>query len=159
MHIQNGVYRDMALRWDMIELPLKAGTPIALAGYAANSGIAVGIMPQTITERPVTGYASVLVGGAVSLAEVERLSGLTISAAAKRSMRGITFFGADGTPEADPVYELPGAATTTQAGIVKQAANVAAVTPADDTATALETAVNDILSALKAAGLMAADAS
>lgn len=43
-------------------------------------------------------------------------------------------------------------------GIFTPAANVAAVTPAGDEPTALETAVNDLLTALKAAGLMVADA-
>lgn len=38
-----------------------------------------------------------------------------------------------------------------------QAANVAAVTPAGAEPTAVETAINDILTALKAAGLMVAD--
>lgn len=48
-------------------------------------------------------------------------------------------------------------ATTTKAGVVKQAANVAAVTPAGETATDCETKVNAILTALKAAGIMVAD--
>lgn len=42
-------------------------------------------------------------------------------------------------------------------GVVTPAANVAAVTPAGAEPTALETAVNGILTALKAAGLMVAD--
>ena len=49
-------------------------------------------------------------------------------------------------------------ATGSKKGLVKQAANVAAVTPAGDEPTAVETAVNAILTALKNAGVMVADA-
>ena len=49
-------------------------------------------------------------------------------------------------------------ATADKKGLVKKAATVAAVTPAGDEPTAVETAVNGILTALKNAGIMVADA-
>lgn len=58
--------------------------------------------------------------------------------------------------EGGSIDGLPDAAASTK-GVVKQAANVAAVTPAGAEPTAVETAINDILTALKAAGLMVAD--
>lgn len=158
MIITSGHYKPVAIRWDTVSLPLRAGTPISAAGLVANDGTALGLVPQTVTVRPVLPELQLLTAGEVKLGEAEQASGLTLSAAARRAMAGIRFVDSRGGAVELPVYELPDA-TPTQAGIVKQAANVAAVTPADETATALETAVNDILSALKAAGLMAADAS
>ena len=52
--------------------------------------------------------------------------------------------------------DLPDASASAK-GIAKQAANVAAVAPAGDEPTALETAFNGLLTALKTAGLMVAD--
>ncbi len=158
MIITNGHYKPVAIRWDTVSLPLRAGTPISAAGLVANDGTALGLVPQTVTVRPVLPELQLLTAGEVKLGEAEQASGLTLSAAARRAMTGIRFVDSRGGTVDLPVFELP-SATTTKAGIVKQAANVAAVTPADETATALETAVNGILSALKAAGLMAADAS
>lgn len=60
-----------------------------------------------------------------------------------------------GTLEVTGTITAP--ASTTKAGVVKQAANVAAVTPAGAEPTNLETTVNAILTALKTAGIMVAD--
>lgn len=60
-----------------------------------------------------------------------------------------------GTLEVTGTITAP--ASTTKAGVVKQAANVAAVTPAGAEPTDLETTVNAILTALKTAGIMVAD--
>ncbi len=163
MIITNGHYKPVAIRWDTVSLPLRAGTPISAAGLVANDGTAIGLVPQTVTVRPVLPELYLLTAGEVKLGEAEQASGLTLSAAARRAMAWIHFVDSRGGTVDPPVYEIPAYevpnATTTKAGIVKQAANVAAVTPAGETATALETTVNGILSALKTAGIMAADAS
>lgn len=59
--------------------------------------------------------------------------------------------------DAEEIDGIPDASATDK-GLVKQAANVAACTPAGSTATSCETQFNALLTALKAAGIVAADA-
>lgn len=153
MNIKNGLYMDVEIRWNAVNLPLKAGTPISVAGVEANNETAIGIIPQTISEKPTISSTKLLIGGAVFSKEVEAEYGSAIEAAAKRNMSGIAFFGEDGTPEADPVWSLPEATTSTLGG-VKKAANVADA--AGEAPTAAE--FKALLDALKAAGIMVADA-
>ena len=175
MKIANAVYKEIAINWDTISFPLKAGTPVSAAGLVSNDGKAIGLVPETIAKKPLMPSIFILIGGDVDAAEVDAQSGMTISDNAKKSMSGITFYGADGTPAPDPVYNLPTASTTTlgcvkiganitlqsgkisipvattaTAGVVKKAANVS--TAAGDAPTAQE--FNALISALIAAGIM-----
>ena len=155
MHVKNAVYEEITPIWSDITLPLKEGTPMNKAGKIVNGSGAAGIVPQTIAVKPVTPSINLLVGGSVSLAEVNAAYGSALTKAAKESMNGIAFFGEDGTPEPDPIYEhqiipeVPNATKTT-AGIVKMAENVA--TAAGDAPTAAE--FDALIAALIAAGIM-----
>lgn len=103
MKVTNAVYREIVPSWDDITLPLKAGTPMSESGQIANGSGAVGIVPQTVTVRPVVPVMRILVGGSVSLAEVNAAYGEELSSAAMQAMSGILFYGPDGTPEPDPL--------------------------------------------------------
>lgn len=158
MKINNAVVEPVAIKWDNITLPLKEGTPISIGGNIANDGTAMGLVPVTISYRPVVSdRISILVSGDVDLAEVEKSFGSALEHSAKAAMSGIRFHKADGTIDdsADSTYVLP-AATTTELGGVKMAANVAA-SEAEALAT-LVSSFNDLLDALKDAGIMEADA-
>ena len=181
MKIENGVIKMVGIMWDTADVPMKAGSPVDNAGHVANNGNAIGLLLETVKEKP--GYPSpttwgsigVLTGGDVDLEEVEKTSGITLTTEAKAAMGGIRFHLPDGTVDdsADQGYTLP-AATATKLGGVKigtgvnvssdgtisvsipVAANVAA-SEASDVAGCV-TSINAILTALKAAGLMEADA-
>lgn len=122
MHVKNAVYKEIKPGWKGITLPLKAGTPMNAAGQIVNGAGAIGIVPQTIAVKPVTPTINLLVGGSVSLAEVNAAYGSALTKAAKESMNGIAFFGEDGTPEPDPIWKgetIPGtlpAVTSTDNG-------------------------------------------
>ena len=105
MHVKNAVYEEITPRWSEITLPLKEGTPMSKAGKIVNSSGAAGIVPQTITVKPVVPAINLLVGGSVSLAEVNAAYGSALTKAAKESMNGIAFYGEDGTPEPDPLWD------------------------------------------------------
>ena len=138
MTIENAVYRQVAIRWDAVTLPLKAGTPVSEAGTVANDGSAVGIVTQTVAVRPPVDGILVLVGGDVSRAEAEALYGAALSDDAVEAMSGIRFFGEHGTPWAkpEPVPPVPPVLTVT-------------VTTADGTDTMDKTA-GEILGAMQA---------
>jgi len=102
MTIENAVYRQVAIRWDAVTLPLKAGTPVSEAGTVANDGSAVGIVTQTVAVRPPVDGILVLVGGDVARAEVEQLYGAALEDTALEAMSGIRFFGEHGTPYVKP---------------------------------------------------------
>lgn len=104
MNVKNAVYREISPIWDEITLPLKSGTPMSKNGKVANGADAIGIVPQTIDVLPVTPSINLIVGGSVSLAEVEAACGFALAKEAKESMNGIAFYGEDGTPEPNPVY-------------------------------------------------------
>ena len=141
---------SVKMRWDTFTFPIKVGTPINQNGVLANDGSALGIVPETIRRKPDTdGYAYIMTGGQIDLSEIGYTS---LSAAAMRNMNGIMFFGGDGTPSVDPVYdqyELP-AATTDAIGGVKMAENVAEA--AGEAPTAAE--FKALLDALIEAGIM-----
>lgn len=96
MDIKNGIYMPIELKWSSITLPLKAGSPIRATGVVANNGYAIGLVPQTITVKPDLPGIYLLIGGEVSLPEVEA-SYDTLDKEAKAAMKGITFRKADGT--------------------------------------------------------------
>ena len=160
MNIKNAVYKTVAIDWDSITPPLKAGTPIDSGGHVKNGTGAIGIVPQTVTERPLISTLRLLVGGDVTLSEVEASCGLTLTDDALAAMSGIRFFSAAGTPipdylEKKDAYELP-AASSNAIGGVKQAAAVAKVPTGESAdAAANATAINDLLDKLVAAGIMA----
>ena len=186
MKINNAVVEPVAIKWDGITLPLKEGTPISIGGNVANNGTAMGLVPVTITEKPVASdRISILTSGDVDLAEVEKSFGSALETSAKAAMSGIRFHKADGTiddsADNDTKYTLPtatsdtlggvkigngisinsgkisvAAATKTVVGGVKMAENVAASTASD--VAGVVTSLNSVLSALKAAGIMEADA-
>lgn len=148
MKITNTV--SVKMRWDTFTFPIEAGTPINRNGVLSNDGSALGIVPEIIKRKPDTdGYSYIMTGGQIDLSEI----GYTdLSVAAMRNMNGITFFGSDGTPSVDPVYEqyeLP-AATTEVLGGVYMAENVAEA--AGDAPTAAE--FKALLDALIDAGIM-----
>lgn len=122
VNAKNAVYREIEMNWGEITLPLKAGTPVGLNGQIANDSDAVGIVPQTVSVLPVVKSIRILVGGSVSLAEVNAAYGSALTKAAKESMSGITFYGEDGTPEPNPLWDgepVPGtlpAVESTDAG-------------------------------------------
>ena len=154
MRIDNGYYRAINIAWAGITLPLKQGTPISKAGAIANTADAIGIVPQTINERPLMDSIMLLVGGDVDLAEVNACYGSELTAAAKGSMSAIRFWTEDGP---DDSADSAPAATTEAAGSVKQAANIPELTSDSSTIALLRADVNTLLAALKAAGIMEAD--
>lgn len=118
MKIENGIYKSVSIRWEAVTLPLKAGTPITKAGVPCNDGSAVGLIPQTITVKPTLGDANILIGGDVSLAEVEASYGSSLDGACIRAMDGIRFYSSDGTPVAMTVpYTLPAATSSVLGGV------------------------------------------
>lgn len=146
MNIKNGNYKGYDLN-PLLQYPVKAGTPLDLAGNEANSSAAVGIVPQTITERPAMGKVTLLVGGDVELAEVEKEYGAALTEAAVKAMHGINFYRPDGHIAGAVVP----AASLSAAGVVKMAANVAET--AGEAPTAAE--FKALLDALITAGIMA----
>ena len=146
MKIDNPIYRNIPIKWNTITLPLVAGTPINFGGTVSNDGKAIGIIPQTITEKPVFADTLLLVGGDVQLCDVP----YDLSSDAILAMDGIRFFGADGTPKEKPGYTLPTASTTAKGG-VKMAAKVSDATGETD----IVAQFNALLAAMKTAGLMA----
>lgn len=156
MNVKNAVYKEIEMDWGSITLPLKEGTPVSVYGKIANNAGAIGLVPQKVTVLPVVKSMRVLVGGSVSLEEVEAAYGAALNEAAKEAMNGITFYGKYGSPEPDPVYEIPETpiATKTTAGLVKMAENVAEA--AGEAPTKAE--FDALLDALIAAGIMEAAA-
>lgn len=158
MKINNAVVEPVAIKWDNITLPLKEGTPISIGGNVANDGTAMGLVIVTVTEKPVVSpVIQLLVSGDVDLEEVEKSFGSALEHSAKAAMSGIRFHKADGTIDdsADSSYVLP-AATKTALGGVKMMANQAASTATS--VADLKTNFNSLLTALKGAGIMEADA-
>ena len=122
MQINHGVYKGVKIKWDSITLPLKEGTPINIGGNIANNGTAIGLVPQNYFVRPLTSdEIDILVGGDVELAEVEKVSGVTLESSAKAGMSGIKFYkpngAVDDSADADTKYTLPKAAADTLGGI------------------------------------------
>lgn len=145
MRIENGVYKQLALDWANIELPLKMGSPVSSAGVVANNGDAIGLVPSTFTEVPPMPGVYVIVGGDMVLKEVEACFGYPLTTAAKGNMSAIRFIKPDGTID-DSADSKQGAVLPNQA---------------DSTATSvtnLKGDFNDLLAALKTAGIMTPDA-
>jgi len=134
--------------WESFSFPIKAGTPVNIHGALSNSAAAIGIVPQPIKVKPNDENIYIMTGGKVDAAEIDFPS---LATDAKRSMNGITFYGSDGTPEIDPVYDAPTAATETTLGLVKMAANVAEAAGSAPTAAEFKA----LLDALIEAGIMA----
>ena len=107
MKVSNGIYKQVKINWGSVTLPLKEGSPISLAGVVANNGNAIGLVPQTYDAEPLMKTIYVLAGGDVDLAEVNTLSGLTLSSAAKANMSGIRFWKSDGTVDDSADASLP----------------------------------------------------
>ena len=159
MNVTNAVYKAIAIRWNAVTLPLKAGSPISLAGLVANDENAVGLVPQTITQKPLIETVRVLVAGDVELAEVEASFGEELTTDALSAMSGIRFFGEDGTPvpdylRTDEQYNLPPASTEERGG-VKMATPVETVPTGESAdAEANADAINALIAALKVSGIM-----
>lgn len=145
MKIANGYYKIVKMDWANITLPLKEGSPVSKAGVVANSSSAIGLVPQTVKEVPLMPEMYILVGGDVELAEVNASYGSSLEAAAKGAMAGIRFWTADLTVD-DSADSSP---------VVPVASNIA--DSEASTVTALKSDFNDLLDALKEAGLMEAD--
>lgn len=146
MNIKNGSYKVYDLN-PLLQYPVKAGTPLDLAGNEANSRNAVGIVTQTISERPAMGIVTLLIGGDVELSEVEREYGSALDAAAIKAMHGINFYLPDGQIAG---AEIP-SASLAAAGVVKMAENVAGASGSNVTKAEFKA----LLDALIAAGIMA----
>lgn len=179
MRVNNATYKAVKMKWSGITFPLKEGTPVNIGGNVANDGTAIGLVAGTVYVEPVVSDGLyILVGGDVELAEVEKNSGITLTSAAKAAMSGIRFYkpggSVDDSADSDTHYTLPKASESVLGGVkigtnvsidengaisvptIPVAANVAA---SDAEALAdLVTSFNSLLSALKTAGLMEADA-
>lgn len=141
---------EINMNWDSFTYPIQTGTPISAYGVLSNDGDAVGIIARSVHKKPDGVHTAYLMtGGSVYLSE---LGYTDLSADAMQAMHGISFFGSDGTPEADPVYSIT-AATETAIGGVKMAANVPAAAGSAPTAAEFKA----LLDALKEAGIMVAD--
>lgn len=145
------VKKVIPIAWSGITLPLKAGTPVSAAGAVANSGSAIGLVAQDHTFIDGA-QAEIYVGGVVATAEVNASAGITLEKAAKQAMDGINFLDANGNPESK--YELPAAKVDSLGGVI-MAANVAESEAT--TIAGLKETVNELLGALKEAGIMDAD--
>lgn len=96
-NVKNGKYLSVKMDWDNITLPLNAGTPVSLEGAIANDDTAIGIVPQTVTVKPIIPEIYILNGGDVDLDEIEAAFGDELDEAAIAAMDGIRFY-VDGTP-------------------------------------------------------------
>lgn len=97
IQVNNGVTKPVKIKWNNIDLPLKAGTPIDIGGNIANNKNAVGIIMQTIQTKPSsTDSISILVAGDVLLDEVEKDAGIKLTDAALHALDGIRFHLKDG---------------------------------------------------------------
>lgn len=101
-NVKNGKYLSVKMDWDNITLPLNAGTPVSLDGAIANDDTAIGIVPQTVTVKPIIPEIYILNGGDVDLDEIEAAFGDELDEAAIAAMDGIRFWGANGTPVDKP---------------------------------------------------------
>ena len=147
MNIERGNFEIVTLDWSKITLPLKAGTPVNKDGEIANSSEAIGLIPATITVKPVIPSVYVLVSGDVILSEVNASFGGKLKSEARAAMSGINFFLDDG--------KIDGASADASASFAVMANQAAssATSVAD-----LKTNFNSLLTALKTAGMMAPDA-
>lgn len=53
MNISNGVFKSVLMNWDSFTFPVMEGTPVSAAGVEANTDDAVGLLPQSVTEKPL----------------------------------------------------------------------------------------------------------
>jgi len=150
-------YIEVMMKWDTFTFPVKKGTPVNIHGLLANDASAVGIIPEDISVCPVTAGTRVQIGGSADLDAMQASYGSEYDSNALTAMDGITFLkGGTRYPNIyKKDYVLP-AATASKLGGVKQASNVAA-SEATDVAGCV-TSINAILTALKTAGIMVADA-
>ena len=95
--VQNGVYKSIWMDWDNITLPLKAASPVSADGVVANNNQAIGLVPQTVTVRPVIPELYILVAGDVSGAEAEATYGTPYTDEAIEAMDGIRFMDYNGS--------------------------------------------------------------
>lgn len=87
MNISNGFYKAVQMRWDTFTFPVAEGTPVSAAGIEANSGDAIGIIPQSFTGRPLVPNCYILVSG-----DVDGI-GYDLSSDAIKAMSSIHFLG------------------------------------------------------------------
>lgn len=101
MNISNGFYKAVQMRWGTFTFPVAEGTPVSAAGVEANSGDAIGIIPQSFTDRPLVPNCYILVSGTVSGC------GYNLSDDAVNAMSGIDFIekpktGGSSLPDVSP---------------------------------------------------------
>lgn len=53
MNISNGVFKSVLMNWDSFTFPVMEGTPVSAAGEEANTGDAIGLLPQSVAEKPL----------------------------------------------------------------------------------------------------------
>lgn len=116
MKIENPTIKEIMLS-PSVTAPLKAGTPMSVAGKIANDSTAIGIVMQPMTNLTNVESIYILVAGDVDLAEVESLYGSSLTSDALNAMTGINFFKESGTPSRPAPYSLPTATSTTLGGI------------------------------------------
>jgi len=150
------VTKLVRIRVNTFTFPIKKGTPVNQYGLLCNGTGAIGVVADTYSEAPVSGIVRAIVAGTLDIATWQAAYGSNYTEDAIKAMDGITWLAADGTrvPDHHDQYVLP-AASSSKIGGVKLAANVAA-SEATDVAGCV-TSINAILTALKAAGIMAAD--
>ena len=143
MKVRNEAYLELKMKWNTITFPLKAGTPISLGGVVANNERAVGIIPETIKERPLIDTTRIIIAGYVDKKEVESEFGQELNEKAIESMSGIKFFGEDLTPDPEPI-SLPLMANIEELKDTAELADVIAK-------------VNELITALIESGIMAGE--
>lgn len=144
MKIENGVYKEVPLSWTGVTPPIKAGTPLDIDGVISNDGDAIGIVTQDIQYDVNAVGTHLLVGGDVILEEVEAAFGDELETEAKAAMAAIRFHNADGSID-----------DSADSDSFPKAANIADSTAS--TVAGLVSDFNDLLAALKEAGLMEPD--
>lgn len=155
MNIHNPIYKTVAIDWDSITFPLKAGTPIDSGGHVCNTVGAIGLVTQTVTERPLISTLRILIGGDVNLEEVMAEFGGIIYRLAMLSMQGLRFYLNSGEVANKYITEMI-PADVDRYGSVKMAAAVSDIDINPDKTTVADVAetVNDLLEKLEAAGIM-----
>ena len=87
--------------WDTYTYPLVPGTPINKDGEVSDDTDAIGIVMETIYQKPdnIKDQLAILTGGFVEASEIA----YELGESAKAAIKGVTFFKADGSVEGSAV--------------------------------------------------------
>ena len=152
-------YTTKTVTWGNGRNDIWAGTPVDTNGKVANDATAIGVAAEDL-HMPDRSLSVLTAGEWDETAPENQKSGIILSNAAKKAMSDIEFtvppvtlIDAEALSDTLEDYvkntDLPGAATTASAGIVKQAE---AVSDAEDAPTMAE--FNGLLASLRTAGVL-----